>query len=33
MNKGLNENLKADFPNVIPVQRPLVEEQEIKDPN
>ena len=32
MNKGLNENLKADFPNVIPVQRPLVENKKSKIP-
>jgi len=33
MNTGLSEELKLAFPKVIPVTRPLVEDQEIKDPN
>jgi len=33
MNTGLSGNLKAIFPNTIPVPRPLVVDQEIKDPN
>lgn len=34
MNLGLSESLKAAFPaNIIPVPRPLVKDQEIKDPN
>ena len=33
INNGLSDELKAAFPNVIPVPRPLVEDQKIKDPN
>lgn len=33
MNKGLSDVLIAAFPNTTPVGRPLVEDQEIKDPN
>ena len=33
MNRGLSDKLKAAFPNTIPVQRPLVNNQEIRDPN
>ena len=33
MNKGLSNELKVTFPNTIPVQRPLVTNQKIKDPN
>lgn len=33
MNKGLSDKLKIDFPNVIPVKRPLVELPEILDYN
>jgi hypothetical protein len=33
MNKGLSDKLKIDFPNVIPVQRPLVELPETLDYN
>jgi hypothetical protein len=33
MNLGLSEGLKAAFPNTIPVPRPIVKDQEIKDPN
>jgi hypothetical protein len=33
MNKGLSEELKAAFPDTISVPRPLVKDQEIKDPN
>lgn len=33
LNKGLNEELKATFPTIVPVERPKVEDQEIKDPN
>ncbi len=32
LNLGLSENLKVAFPNVIPVKRPLVEDQMIDDP-
>jgi hypothetical protein len=32
VNLGLSPNLKASFSNVIPVQRPLVKDQQIKDP-
>ena len=32
INKGLTEELKVAFPNVIPVIRPVVIDQEIKDP-
>jgi len=32
LNKGLSEELKVAFPNVIPVLRPIVLSQEIKDP-
>jgi len=30
---GLSDELKVVFPNVIPVKRPLVVDQVIKDPN
>jgi len=33
MNKGLSDELKTAFPNVLPVPRPSVVDQEIKDPN
>jgi hypothetical protein len=33
MNKGLPDTLSASFPNTIPVPRPLVVDQQIKDPN
>ena len=32
MNKGLSPELKMAFPNTIPVKRPLIVDQEIKDP-
>lgn len=32
INNGLSPALKEAFPKVIPVQRPLVVDQEIKDP-
>ena len=32
MNNGLSEEQKAVFSDVIPVKRPLVVDQEIKDP-
>jgi len=33
MNLGLPEELKAAFADIVPVPRPLVEDQEIKNPN
>ena len=33
MNNGLSEVLKEVFPNIIPVPRPLVVDQSIKDPH
>ena len=33
MNRGLSEKLKLYFPDVVPVVRPIVENQKIKDPN
>ena len=33
MNNGLSEKQKAAFPDVVPVQRPLVLDQEIPDPH
>nr|YP_009574411.1 hypothetical protein [Arthrobotrys musiformis]QBM31529.1 hypothetical protein [Arthrobotrys musiformis]QBM31679.1 hypothetical protein [Arthrobotrys musiformis] len=33
MNKGLSDKLKKNFPNFIPVVRPIVTNQEIKDAN
>ena len=33
MNWGLSEKLKLTFPNVVPVERPLVKNQKIHDPN
>lgn len=33
MNKGLSDELKAAFPNIIPVERPKVVYQGIKDPS
>lgn len=32
INNGLSEKHKAAFPDVVPVQRPLVVDQVIKDP-
>ena len=32
MNKGLSKEQKAVFPDVVPVGRPLVVDQEIKNP-
>jgi hypothetical protein len=32
LNKGLPEKLKAEFPDIMSMQRPLVVSQEIKDP-
>lgn len=32
MNKGLSEGLKAAFPDYVPVKRPLLKGQEIRDP-
>ncbi len=32
MNKGLTSKLKLEFPNIIPVKRPLIDQQIIKDP-
>ena len=33
MNRGLLGKLKLAFPSVVPVVRPLVLDQKIKDPN
>lgn len=33
INKGITDELKVAFPNIIPVSRPLVVNQEIKNPN
>jgi hypothetical protein len=33
INRGLSDDLKKAFPNTIPVQRPLVLNQVIKDPS
>ena len=33
MNNGLSEVLKEAFPNIIPMPRPLVVDQSIKDPD
>jgi hypothetical protein len=33
MNKGLSEILKEVFPHIIPIPRPLVVDQSIKDPH
>ena len=33
MNYGLSDDLKAAFPNISPVHRPLVLDKKIKDPN
>lgn len=32
LNRGLPEKLKAEFPEIIPIPRPLVVNQQIKDP-
>jgi len=32
LNRGLPEKLKAEFPNIVLAQRPLVVNQKIKDP-
>lgn len=32
MNKGLTENLKSIFPNIVPVERPIITNQNIKSP-
>src|SRR5437868_12704374 len=33
LNNGLSDELKAEYSDITPVQRPLVEDQKIKDPN
>ncbi len=33
MNKGLSKELKAAFPDIVPVNRPSVKNQKITDPN
>jgi hypothetical protein len=33
MNLGLSASLKEAFPNIIPAARPLVVNQQIKDPH
>jgi hypothetical protein len=33
MNRGLSENFKPGFPNIIPVERPIVEKTETIDPD
>jgi len=33
LNLGLSDELKLAFPKVLPIQRPLIENQLIKDPN
>lgn len=33
LNRGLPEKLKAEFPEIVPVHRPLVANQQIKDPH
>jgi len=33
MNRGLSEELKAAFPKIIPIARPLVKNQKIQDSN
>jgi len=33
INKGLSNTLKEIFPDVKPVPKPLIADQEIKDPN
>jgi hypothetical protein len=33
INRGLSDNLKKVFPDIIRVSRPLVVNQEIKDPH
>jgi hypothetical protein len=33
LNLGLSDELKAAFPDIIPVQRPLVQNKTIEDPN
>jgi len=33
MNRGLSDKLKSAFPNIIPVDRPVVIDQVIPDPN
>lgn len=32
VNKGLSDELKSVFPDILPVKRPLLKDQEIKDP-
>lgn len=33
LNLGLSDELKLAFPEVVPIQRPLIENQKIKDPH
>jgi hypothetical protein len=33
LNLGLSDELKAAFPNIVPVKRPLIENQVVPDPN
>lgn len=32
MNKGLTESLKSIFPNIVPVERPIIKNQIIRSP-
>jgi len=33
MNNGLSEELKADFPNTVPIERPIIKNTVEPDPN
>ena len=33
INLGLSDKLKLFFPDIVPVERPIVENPKIKDPN
>ena len=33
INRGLSDELKAAFPNSVPVKRPVIVDQTIRDPN
>jgi hypothetical protein len=32
-NLGISDKLKKEFPNIVPIKRPLVLNQNIQDPN
>ena len=33
LNKGLSDDLKSTFKGIVPIARPLIVQQTVKDPN